>query len=84
MGVEAEVAGVHLHGEVWDGIEDVEDGVGVVVHELGVEQEVGVWHEEGEGTGGGAERGGVEGGRRGGAQALAGGAQVEARAGCLE
>lgn len=58
--------------------------MGAVVHVPGVEQEVGVWHEEGEGIGGGVEHGGAEGGLRGGALAAAGEAQVEARAGCLE
>lgn len=84
MGVDAGVAGVHLDGEVWDGVEGAEDGVVVVVHVPGVEQGVGAWHGEGEGIGGGVEHGGVEGGLRGGALAVAGEAQVEARAGCLE
>lgn len=81
MGVEAWVAWVHLDGEVWDGVEGVED---VVVQVPGVEEEVGVWHEAGEGIGGGVEDEGVEGGLRGGALVVAGEAQVEARAGCLE
>lgn len=74
MGVGAEVGGVH--GEVWDGVEDVKDRADVVFHEPEVEQELGMWHVEGEGIGGV--------GVRGRAQALAGGAWVEARAGCLE
>lgn len=40
VGDEAGVAGGHLDGEVWDGVEHVEDGVAVVVH--GVDQEAGV------------------------------------------
>lgn len=84
MGVEAGAVGVHLDGEVWDGVGGAEDGVGVVVHVPGGDQEVEVWHEEGEGIGGVVEHGGVEGGLRGGALAVAGEAQVEARAGCLE
>lgn len=84
VGVEAGAAGAHPGEEVWDGVVGVEDGVGVVVHVPGVEQEAGVCHEEGEGIGGGVEHGGVEGGLCGGALAVAGEAEVEARAGCLE
>lgn len=83
-GVEAGVGGGHPDGEVWDGVEGVEDGVGVVVHVPGVEQEAGVCHEDGEGIGGGVEHGGVEVGLCGGALAAEGEAEVEARAGCLE
>lgn len=57
---EAEVVAVHLHGEVWGGAEMVEEEVGVVVREPGVEQEAGVWHGAGEGIGGGAEYEGGE------------------------
>lgn len=76
VGVGAEVEGVHLHGEGWDGVEDVEEGVGAVVREPEAEQEAGRWHVEGEGFGGV--------GVHGHAQAPAGGAQVEAQAGYLE
>lgn len=84
VGVEAGFGGHHLDGKVWDGVEDVQDGVGIVEHVLGVEQEVGAWHEEDEEIGGGAERGGVEGGLHGGALEVAGEVEVEAQAGCLE
>lgn len=84
VGVGEGAAGVHLGGEVQDEVEGEEDGVGLVVCVPGVEHTVGAGHEEGEGIGGGAEHGGVEGGQRGGALAVAGGLQVEARGGCLE
>lgn len=88
VGVEAGAAGAHLGGEVWDGtegaVEGVEDGVGVVVHAPGEEQEAGVCHEEDEGIGGEVEHGGVEGGPCGGALVAAREAEVEAQAGCLE
>ncbi|KAA8584181.1 hypothetical protein FQN60_007966 [Etheostoma spectabile] len=75
VGVEAGVAGVHLGGDFWDEVEGEEDGVGVVVRVPGVEQEVGVWYEDGEGIGGGVEHVGAEGGLRGGALAVAGAEQ---------
>lgn len=78
----AGVAGVHLDGGFWDGVEHGEDGAAVVVHV--VEREVGVWDEEGEGIGGEVEHGGVEGGPREDALVVAGEAEVEAQAGCLE
>lgn len=81
--VEVGAAAAHLDEEVWDGFECVEDGVGVVVHE--VEQGVGVGHGEGEGTGGGVEHAGVEVDLHEGAlAAVAGEEAVEAREGCLE
>lgn len=63
---EAEVVVVLLHGRVWDEVEVVEDGTGVV-HEPGVEREAGVWHGVGEGIEGGAESEGGEVDRCGGA-----------------
>lgn len=84
VGVEAVVEGHHLDGKVWDGVEDVQHGVGVVEHVLGVEQEVGECNEEDEEIGGGAEHEGVEGGLHGGALEVAGEVEVEAQAGCLE
>lgn len=82
--VEAGAEGHRLDGKVWDGVENVQDGVRVVDRVLGVEQEVGAWHEDGEETGGGVGHGGVEGGLHGDALEVAGEVEVEARAGCLE
>lgn len=77
-------AGAEAAGEVWAGLESVKDGVGVAVQELGAEQQVGPWLEEGEETGGGAEHESVVGSQYEGALAPEGRPQAEAQAGCLE
>lgn len=84
LGAGVGAGGVRPDGGFWDGAEGARDGEGAVVRVPEVEQEVGVWREEGEGTGGGVEGEGAEGGLDEGALAVARGLQEEAQAGCLE